>query len=189
MWIWHWRQEKRNANYPFTGLFKSNSNHKASLVFLVQRTKLTLFSAEQPYLPNLQTSIVLFYDHLSLASWTLGLGWRRGSTAKCRVPKALSNYDRRGKKWPECDQGIRKVDSQIEKTEVFLQIGTLNTWYKIFLAKARVSSKADVQVWGEYDKKVKAFILHGYVMELYKIWLPSWCREKRVQTNRDKLKK
>lgn len=67
----------------------------------------------------------------------LGLGWRRGSPVKCRVPKALSNYDTRGKKWPECNQGIRKVDSQIEKTEVFLQIGTLNTWNKIFPEKGK----------------------------------------------------
>ena len=56
----------------------------------------------------------------------LGLGWRRGSTARCRVPEELSNHDRRGKKWPKCDRGIGKTDSRIilKKTGVFLQIGS-----------------------------------------------------------------
>ena len=56
----------------------------------------------------------------------LELGWSRGNNARCRVPTVLSNH-RQGKgKWPKCDRGICKDDSQLilKNTGIFLQIGS-----------------------------------------------------------------
>ena len=103
---------------------KAISNHTASLGFSCPMNEVDLILSRaavftQPANINSMTICPLHREKL-------GLGWRRGSTARCRVPEALSNPDRRGKKWPKCDRGIGKIDSQIilKKTGVFLQIGS-----------------------------------------------------------------
>ena len=103
---------------------KAISNHTASLGFSCPMNEVDLILSRaavftQPANINSMTICPLHHEKL-------GLGWRRGSTARCRVPEALSNPDRRGKKWPKCDRGIGKIDSQIilKKTGEFLQIGS-----------------------------------------------------------------
>ena len=56
----------------------------------------------------------------------LGLGWARGNNSRCRVPSTLSNHRQNKGKWPRCDRGISKEDSQLilNKTGTFLQVGS-----------------------------------------------------------------
>ncbi|CAB3983461.1 Hypothetical predicted protein [Paramuricea clavata] len=56
----------------------------------------------------------------------LGLGWSRGNNARCRVPAALSSHRQANGKWPKCDKGIDKDDSQLilKMTGIFLQVGS-----------------------------------------------------------------
>ncbi|CAB4022715.1 Hypothetical predicted protein, partial [Paramuricea clavata] len=56
----------------------------------------------------------------------LGLGWSRGNNARCRVPAALSSHRQANGKWPKCDRGINKDDSQLilKMTGIFLQVGS-----------------------------------------------------------------
>lgn len=99
--------------------------HKLSLYWPVQkqfRTTASLgFSGPMDEVDLVLSRAAVFTQPANINSMTicqlhcekLGLGWRRGSTARCRVPEELSNHDRRGKKWPKCDRGIGKIDSQI----------------------------------------------------------------------------
>ena len=117
-------RKKETQITPLLACSKAISRHTASLGFSgpVDEVDLILSRAAvftQPANINSMTICPLHHEKL-------GLGWRRGSTARCRVPEALSNHDRRGKKWPKCDRGIGKIDSQIilKKTGEFLQIGS-----------------------------------------------------------------
>ena len=45
----------------------------------------------------------------------LGVGWSRGSSSRCRVPKEVSGHGKgRVKSIPKADRGIGKLVSQIE---------------------------------------------------------------------------
>ena len=98
------KKHKLSLNWPVQNQFPTIQQ---AWDFPVQRTKLTLSSAEQQFLlkPANINSMTIHPLHREKR-----LDWRRGSTARCRVPEALSNHDKRGKKWPKCDRGIRKID-------------------------------------------------------------------------------
>ena len=117
-------REKETQIIPLLACSKAISSHIASLWFSgpVDEVDLILSRAALFTQPANINSMTICPLHRQ----TLGLDWRRGSTARCRVPEALSIHDRRGKKWPKCDRGIGIIDSQIilKKTGVFLQIGS-----------------------------------------------------------------
>lgn len=117
-------RKKETQIIPLLACLKAISNHTASLGFSGPMDEVDLILSRaavftQPANINSMTICPLHREKL-------GLSWRRGSTARCRVPEALSNHDRRRKKWPKFDRGIGKIDSQIilKKTGVFLQIGS-----------------------------------------------------------------
>ena len=99
--IRHARQEKRNTNYPFASLFKGN----------IKPYSESWFSGPKDEVDLILSRAALFTQPANIHSMTicplhrekLGLGWRRGSYARCRVPEVLSNHDKKGKKWPKCD--------------------------------------------------------------------------------------
>ena len=91
------RDRKRETQIiPLLACSKAISNHTASPGFSspIDEVDLILSRAAvftQPANINSMTICPLHCEKL-------GLGWRQGSTARCRVPEALSNHDRRGKK-------------------------------------------------------------------------------------------
>ena len=117
-------RKKETQIIPLLACSREISNHTASLGFSGPKDEVDLILSRA----------ALFTQPANIHSMTicplhrekLGLGWRRGSYARCRVPEVLSNHDKKGKKWPKCDRGIGKNDSQIilRKTGVFLQVGS-----------------------------------------------------------------
>jgi len=58
---------------------------------------------------------------------SLGIGWSRGSTIKCRVPQAISGHGKvKTTKWPKAERGIGKQQSAfiLRETGVFIQVGS-----------------------------------------------------------------
>ena len=105
MWGFDTRDRKKEAQIiPLLACSKPISNHTASLGFsgLEDEVDLILSRAAVLTQPANINSMTVCPFHRE----KLDLGWRRGSTASCRVPEALFNYDRRGKKWPKGDRRI-----------------------------------------------------------------------------------
>ena len=117
-------RKKETQIIPLLACSKDISNHTASLGF----------SGPKDEVDVILSRVGIFTHPGNINSMTicplhrekLGLGWRRGSNARCRMPEVLSNHDKRGKKWPKCHRGIGKIDAQIilKKTGVFLQVGS-----------------------------------------------------------------
>ena len=117
-------RKKETQIIPLLACSKDISNHTASLGFLGPKDEVDLILSRVGIFthPGNINSMTICPLHRE----KLGLGWRRGSNARCRMPAVLSNHDKRGKKWPKCDRGIGKIDAQIilKKTGVFLQVGS-----------------------------------------------------------------
>ena len=88
-------RKKETQIIPLLACSKAISNHTASLGFSgpIDEVDLILSRAAvftQPANVNSMTICPLHREKL-------GLGWRRGSTARCRVPEALSNMTEEAK--------------------------------------------------------------------------------------------
>ena len=117
-------RKKETQLIPLLACSKEISNHTASLCFSGPKDEVDLIPSRAAIFthPGNINSMTICPLHRE----KLGLGWRRGSNVRCRMPEVLSNHDKRGKKWPKCDRGIGKSDAQIilKKTGVFLQVGS-----------------------------------------------------------------
>ena len=104
----------------FTDLFKTNFQPYSKPGFFGPENEVDLILSRAAVL--IQPANINSMTICPLHRGNLGFGWRRGSTAWCGVPEALSNHDRRRKNGPKCDRGIRKIT--LKKTGVFLQVGS-----------------------------------------------------------------
>ena len=89
-------REKETQIIPLLACSKAISSHTASLGFSGPMDEVDLILSRAAVFT--QPANIDSMTICSLHRQNLGLGWRRGSTARCRVPEALSNHDRRGKK-------------------------------------------------------------------------------------------
>ena len=117
-------RKKETQIIPLLACSKDISNHTASPRFLGPKDEVDLILSRvgiftHPGNINSTTICPLHRENL-------GLGWKRGSNTRCRMPEVLSNHHKRGKKWPKRDRGIGKIDAQmiLKKTGVFLQVGS-----------------------------------------------------------------
>ena len=109
---------------PWISCTKEISSHTASYHFSSIRDEVDLILSRAGVFrqPANVGSMIICPLHRS----KLGLGWIKGTNARCRVPALLSNHGKKSTTWPKCDRGIGKSDSQVilTKTGVFLQVGS-----------------------------------------------------------------
>ena len=97
-------RKKETQIIPLLAGSKDIFNHMASLGFSGPKDEVDLILSRVEIFthPGNINSMTICPLHCE----KLGLGWRRGSNARC-------NHDKRGKKWPKCDRGFGKIDTQI----------------------------------------------------------------------------
>lgn len=57
---------------------------------------------------------------------SLGVGWTRGSSTRCRVPESISQHGKGTARWPKGERGIGKDEAIaiLNKTGIFIQVGS-----------------------------------------------------------------
>ena len=118
---------------PLTSCTKDIANHLASFSFSGPQNEIDLILCRAAIfkMPNSFDNMTICPQHRA----KLGLGWTRGST-RCRIPAALSNHGKGSRKiWPKGDRGLGKQDSEtvLQKTSVFIQAGSGNCLYYIYI--------------------------------------------------------
>ena len=57
---------------------------------------------------------------------TLGLGWSRGASTRCRVPESISKHGTGKGKWPKGERGLGKLESAVilQHTGLLVPVGS-----------------------------------------------------------------
>ena len=102
---------------------KDISRHKSSLAFSGPENEIDLILCRASVFTEPQNihSMTICPYHRS----SLGLGWTRGSSSRCRVPQSISKHDKTSN-WPKGDRGIGKNESEIiqHQTGLFVAVGS-----------------------------------------------------------------
>lgn len=109
---------------PLLSCDKEIATHKSLFAFSEPVNEVDLIlcrAAIFAHPKDIQTLTICAYHR-----YNLGLGWMRGSNTRCRVPVSLSNHGKSRAKWPKCERGVSKDQSQIilKKTGTFVPVGS-----------------------------------------------------------------
>lgn len=104
---------------------KDISRHKSTLTFSGPQNEIDLilcrtFLFTEP--AHLNSMTICPYHRASL-----GIGWTRGSSTRCRVPQTISGHDKsKASTWPKGDRGLGKEESWIilHRTGLFVPVGS-----------------------------------------------------------------
>lgn len=133
---------------PLLACKKAILDHKSAFAFSIPETEVDLILSRA----------AIFNCPDNVDTWTicphhrskLGLGWTRGGNTRCRVPVEISKHEKAKGKWPRYERGIGKADSYLilQKTGVFLYVGSGNNTHFLFLLHIRVAIFLLMQMFG-----------------------------------------
>lgn len=135
---------------PLLACKKAILDHKSAFAFSIPETEVDLILSRA----------AIFNCPDNVDTWTicphhrskLGLGWTRGGNTRCRVPVEISKHEKAKGKWPRYERGIGigKVDSYLilQRTGVFLYVGSGNNTHFLFLLHIRVAIFLLMQMFG-----------------------------------------
>ena len=109
---------------PLITCTKDITNHKISYSFSGIENEIELILCRAGLFTETGQSMTICPRHRS----TLGLGWSRGASTRCRVPECISKHGKGKGGWPKGERGLGKQESAVilEHTGSLVPVGSGN---------------------------------------------------------------
>ena len=124
------KDRKRNSEIvPLLSCMKDIDSHKSTYKFTgpEDEVELVLCRAGKFSKSESLRTMTICPNHRT----KLGLGWSRGSSARCRVPAEIFGHGKGKGLWPKGERGLGKNESEavLRKTGLLVQVGSGKTWF------------------------------------------------------------
>ena len=119
------KDRKQNSQIiPLISCTKDISKHTTAYNFsgIKNEIELILSRVGLSYETSQSQTITIFPRHRS----TLGFGWSRGASTRCRVPESISKHGTGKGKWPKGERGLGKLESAVilQHTGLLVPVGS-----------------------------------------------------------------